>query len=382
MKNSLSVIALSLFCALQMLHAAETVTAVRGVWLTNVDSRVLNSNKNILQAVDRCASLGINTIFVVTWNKTMTTYPSPTMKRLTGVEIDTMFTGRDPLKELIAAAHARQIKVIAWFEFGFSASYKQDGGVLLKAKPEWRSVNVDGNLVTKNGFDWMNGFLPEVQEFMLSLIMEVVKNYDIDGIQGDDRLPAMPSESGYDPYTVGLYASGHGGKLPPRDFRDSAWVQWRADILNAFMEKIHRTVKAYNRNIIIAMSPSIYPWSKEEYLQDWPTWVRRGLVDMVNPQVYRYGFSEYADALSDIVRTQVPADQLFRCYPGILLKLGDYSPSKTFLRRMIDENRKQGITGEVMFFYEGLSRHADLFRELYRGKAEFPSLLNHVRSDR
>jgi uncharacterized lipoprotein YddW (UPF0748 family) len=375
-KNMPGVIVLCVLCHLQMVTAAETTKAVRGVWLTNVDSQVLNSRENILRAVDLCSSLGVNTIFVVTWNKTMTTYPSKTMKQLTGVEIDTLFTGRDPLRELIDAAHKKDIKVIAWFEFGFSASYKQQGGLLLKAKPEWAALDVHGNLVTKNGFDWMNGFKPEVQDFMMSLIMEVVMNYDVDGIQGDDRLPAMPSESGYDPYTVALYASGHEGKPPPENSKDSAWVQWRADILNAFMERIHRTVKAYNRNIIIAMSPSIYPWSKEEYLQDWPAWVRRGLVDMVNPQVYRYEFSRYADALNDIVRTQVAGDQLFRCYPGILLKLGDYSPSKKFLSRMLRENRKHGITGEVMFFYEGLARHADVFREFYREKVEFPSLLD------
>jgi uncharacterized lipoprotein YddW (UPF0748 family) len=372
--KTLAIASLFLVCHLQLLSAADTTRAVRGVWLTNVDSKVLNSKENIVHAVDYCSGLGINTIFVVTWNKTMTTFPSKIMKQITGIEIDTMFTGRDPLRELIDAAHKKNIKVIAWFEFGFSASYKQQGGVLLKAKPDWAALDAHGNLVTKNGFDWMNGFNPEVQDFMLSLIMEVVSNYDIDGIQGDDRLPAMPSESGYDPYTVKVYQSAHGGKQPPKNSKDSAWVQWRADILNGFMERIHRTVKSHNRNIIIAMSPSIYPWSKEEYLQDWPTWVNRGLVDLVNPQVYRYDFSHYADALKDIVQNQVDKDKLGRCFPGILLKLGAYYPSKEFLLAMLRENRKYGINGEVMFFYEGLKQHADVFRDFYSKKVLFPSL--------
>ena len=376
MNNRLFVITLLLLCQLALLNAADAAKAVRGVWLTNVDSQVLNSKQNIRCAVDRCSELGINTIFVVTWNKTMTSFPSKVVKSVTGVEIDTLFSGRDPLKELIEAAHAKDIKVIAWFEFGFSTSYRQNGGALLKAKPDWAALDFDGKLVTKNGFDWMNGFKPDVQDFMLSLIMELVKNYAIDGIQGDDRLPAMPSESGYDPYTVNLYQSQHNGALPPRNSKDSAWVQWRADILNTFMEKIHRTVKGFNKDIIISMSPSIYPWSKEEYLQDWPTWVKRGLVDMVNPQVYRYDIKHYAEALRDIVETQVDKDKLFRCYPGILLKLAKYYPSKEFLTAMLKENRKYGINGEVMFFYEGLNHHADVFREFYREKAAFPSLLN------
>jgi uncharacterized lipoprotein YddW (UPF0748 family) len=374
---------LARFCALASLttagllwpaSAGEHLTAVRGVWLTNVDSRVLNSRANIERAVNLLDSLGFNTIFVVTWNKTMTSYPSAVMKQMTGVEIDTLFTGRDPLKELIEAAHRRNLKVIAWFEFGFSASYKQDGGAILKARPDWAAVGADGRLVTKNGFDWMNGFQPEVQDFLLSLIMEVVTRYDVDGIQGDDRLPAMPCESGYDPYTTDLYASQHGGKRPPRDFRDPGWIQWRADLMTAFMERIHRTVKSHNRKLIVSMSPSIYPFAKEEYLQDWPEWMKRGLVDMVHPQLYRYGFADYARELKALVRTQLPPDQLSRCSPGVLLKLGDYSPSKKFLTRMLEENRTEGINGEVMFFYEGVARHADVFRKFYGTKVAFPSI--------
>ena len=38
----------------------------------------------------------------------------------------------------------------------------------------------------KNGFDWLNAFDPEVQNFMISLFKEVVTNYEIDGVQGDD----------------------------------------------------------------------------------------------------------------------------------------------------------------------------------------------------
>ncbi len=348
--------------------------AVRGVWLTNVDSRVLNSRAGIEQAVDLCDSLGFNTIFVVTWNKSMTTYPSAIMERLTGVAIDTQFTGRDPLRELIDVAHRKKIRVIAWFEFGFSASYQQQGGPILRAKPEWASRDVHGDLVTKNGFEWMNGFLPDVQDFMLSLIMEVVTRYDVDGIQGDDRLPAMPSESGYDAYTVDRYRAEHGGANPPTDAKDPAWVQWRADLLNAFMKRIHDTVKAVNPRLIISMSPSVYPWSKEEYLQDWPTWVQRGWVDMVHPQVYRYSLTEYAATLREMVNGQLTKEELAKCFPGVLLKLGPYAPSREFLTGMLQENRSHGIQGEVMFFYEGLRAHADVFREWYHDRAEFPAI--------
>jgi len=348
--------------------------AVRGVWLTNVDSDVLNSQKNIAEAVELCSSLNINTIFVVVWNKGFTLYPSKIMKELCGIEIYPQFAGRDPLKELTEEAHKKNIKVIAWFEFGFSSSYKLDGGAILKLHPEWAALDNTGNLVKKNGFEWMNGFNPEVQEFMLSLLLEVVKNYDVDGIQGDDRLPAVPSEAGYDDYTVNRYRKEHNNADPPENFKDSSWIQWRADILNEFMGRIYRSVKKINKNIIVSMSPSIYPWSKEEYLQDWPEWVKNGYVDLVIPQLYRYDFYSYKKLLDEIINDQINKKNIHKFYPGILLKLGDYYPSIEFLEQMISENMKNNINGEVFFFYEGLKKYPEFFRKIYKEKAEFPDL--------
>ena len=351
-------------------------SAVRGVWLTNVDSKVLNSKENIVEAVNLLDELGFNTIFVVTWNKAMTTYPSKIMRDFTGVAIDTLFTGRDPLKELIEEAHKKDLKVIAWFEFGFSSSFKLNGGPILESKPEWAAKDVDGNLVTKNGFEWMNGFNPEVQEFLLSLIMEVVRNYNIDGIQGDDRLPAMPSESGYDDYTVNLYKSQHDGSNPPEYYKDYDWIKWRSNLLTDFMKRIYDSVKSHNKNLIVSMAPSIYPWSEEEYLQDWPTWMQKGYVDLICPQVYRYNIEEYNEALESIVDEQIDKKDINKFYPGVLLKVGDYYPSKEFLTEMIAENRKYNINGEVFFFYEGIKKYPDLFKEIFKDKVEFPDLLN------
>ncbi len=362
--------------SLQFLFAGEKVRAIRGVWLTNVDSKVLNSKKNIDAAVDHCSAIGLNTIFVVTWNKGMTTFPSKVVEAVTGREIDTLFTGRDPLKELIESAHKKEIKVIAWFEFGFSASYKQNGGTLLERKPEWATMDNEGKLVSKNGFEWMNGFRPEVQDFMLAMIMEVVRNYDIDGIQGDDRLPAMPSESGYDTYTVNRYRSEHQGVEPPKNFKDTSWVQWRADILNQYMKRIYTSVKEVKPQVFVTMSPSIYPWSKEEYLQDWPAWLKNDFVDQIIPQNYRYELKRYVESLDEIVNTQIDKDKLDRFYPGILLKVGKYYPSQKYLAAMIKENRKRGINGEVFFFYEGLKKYPTFFKNLYKEKAEYPSIIH------
>ena len=101
-------------------------------------------------------------------------YPSDTMEELIGMRQDEAYLGRDPIQEVVDEAHRRGIKVYAWFEFGFSSSYSAKGGPIVAHRPAWKALNSDGELVVKNGFDWLNGFDPEVQDFMLSLVKEVL----------------------------------------------------------------------------------------------------------------------------------------------------------------------------------------------------------------
>lgn len=351
-------------------------TAVRGVWLTNVDSDVLTSVAKIEAAVQRCKDLNINTIFVVTYNKAATSYPSQVMDELIGVPIDPLYAGRDPLREVIDAAHAEGIKVFAWFEYGFAA-FNGSPGPILDAYPDWAAINVDGEPVVKNGFHWMNPMLPEVRGFMSDLILEVVNEYpDIDGVQGDDRLPAMPSEGGYDDYTVGLYQDAHGGAAPPSNRTDPAWLQWRADILNAWAEQLYTDIKAVNPNCIVAMSPSPLNFGFREYLQDYTAWIDGGYCDLVSPQLYRrdnQGIGVYRGLLQDqLIRVGAANEAIF--YPGTLSYLGSYVPQPQFFVDMINANRELGVMGEVHFFYNALIANEEVFKAVYPGPAIFPDL--------
>ena len=338
--------------------------AVRGVWVTTSASTALNSLDNIRQTVANCKAANINHIYVVVYNNAGTTYPSNLMFNLIGRRIKPEFAGRDPLAELITEAHAQRIKVHAWFEYGFAASYSANGGPILQAKPHWASRDVAGNLVTKNGFDWLNAFHPEVQQFMIDLFKEVVTNYNVDGVQGDDRLPACASTAGYDSTTVALYRAENNGANPPASYQDASWIQWRAKKLNGFLKRLRTEVKAIRPAIDFTMSPSVYPFSLTEYLQDWPTWVDSGWVDKVMPQVYRYDIAAYNSTLT-AMRNQVPATFRPNVYPGVLLRSGTYVASNIFLGQMVQANRTAGFRGEVFFFYEGLPDRMSFFNVEY-----------------
>lgn len=342
----------------------KTIAGVKGVWLTNVASQALYTKEGIKQAVDLCQKSGINHIFVVTWNKGRTLYPSKIMNDLFKIPIEEALAGRDPLREIIDEAHAKNIKVYAWFEYGFAAENNGFGEHILRIKPQWASLDKNGNTTTKNGFKWLNALNPEVQAFMLSLLKEAVVNYpDLDGIQGDDRLPAMAVEGGYNAEILAQYKAETGAS--PSSDKEENWVNWRANRLNKFMEKISVELKKINPKIGISMAPSIFPFAKTEYLQDWPTWVNNGWVDMICPQIYRYDIAAYKAELAKIINTQINADKVKILAPGVLLKVGTYKPTYDYLKQIIDENRRNKIDNEVFFFYEGLKDNALYFTTEY-----------------
>lgn len=338
-----------------------TAGEVRGVWLTNVDSKALESRSSIAEAMQFLHDHHFNVVFPVVWNDAKTLYPSRVMDSLFGMPIDPRMVrnapGRDPLQEVIEEAHARGIAVVPWFEYGFSSSYNKKGGAILKKFPHWAARDVKGRLLKKNGFEWMNPYHPEVQEFILSLVREVVTRYDVDGVQGDDRLPANPSEGGYDAYTRSLYALEHHGAQPPKDPEDPAWLRWRGDKLNDFGRRLHDEVKRIKPQVLVTWSPSIFSWSFEEYLQDWPAWINGGYADLVIPQNYRYSIEHYTRTLESQSNDSLGIPASFRAIvPGILMNVGTYLIEEDHLVRAMQVNRERGYRGEVFFFYEGLRK--------------------------
>ncbi len=342
-------------------EAQKKAEVIKGTWVTNVASEILKSKRNIKEGIKLCKKNGINNIYVVVWNQGVTMFPSKVVEEYIGVKQSKIYGNRDPIKEIIEEGHKEGIKVHAWFEFGFSYNYGDSNCLWQKRYPDWAGRDVKGNLLQKNKFFWWNSLNPDVQKFMTKLVLEVVKKYNVDGVQGDDRLPAMPSEGGYDPLTKKLYAAENNGAEPPSDSKDSSWVQWRADKLSTFCKSLYQSVKKVKPTCIVSWAPSIYPWCKEQYLQDWPKWLEGGYADYVIPQLYRYKISDYERILKEL-NTQVGKKYKGKVFPGILSSLGDgYLSSPELNAQMIALNRKYGFKGEVFFYFETLKRMKENF---------------------
>ena len=354
--------------------------AVRGLFLPSPShTSSFIKYENVCSSLDLMASLNFNTLFVCSWAATKACWNSDVLVQettYTSPEQGNMYAGYtggsgDALKDIISEAHKRDIKVVLWFEYGFM---HRVGGVdlndpLLAKHPDWIGINNEGGYSNYNKTDfYLNAYDPAVQGFFLSLIREVLAKYpDVDGVQGDDRMPAMPVNSGYDPVTSAAYKEAT-GKEPSANYenQNSDWMRFRLDILNAFAGKIWDMVKEINPDIAVCFSPNNYPWCKQNLMQDWPTWVAEGHADLISVQCYIPGsYNTYVEhSLRYVDKTKFN--------PVMILKNGDNILSEESIRSEIEFNRENQTCGESQFWFDGIRERAKLFRELYPTKATNP----------
>lgn len=361
-------------------------TAVRGIYLPSPShTSSFLSYEAICKSIALLDELNFNCLFVCAWAATKTAWDSDVLKENTTYSSASAgnmyanYTGGsgDALKDIISEAHKKDIRVILWFEYGFmhAVGSVNMNNPLLAAHPDWIGRRSDGSYAHYNNNDfYLNGYSSEVQDFMLSLMKEALSKYpDVDGIQGDDRLPAMPRNSGYEDATKALYKSEKGSE-PPTDPNNSAWVRWRLDRLNSFAARMHSELKAAKPGLIVCFAPNKYPWCMNNLMQEWPVWVKEGNVDLLTVQCYVTATYEtdVKTALS-YVKSSGGGNIL---NPAMILKNGDAVMTESMLCDQLQYNREAGTCGESQFWFEGLRTDyvQKVFKSFYTGKAVFPEI--------
>jgi len=379
-------------------------TELRGVWLTNVASPVLFMPWRVNRALHQLSELNFNTVYPVVWNRGHTFYPSAVAERVMGRAQDQVLEivrmGQDVLAEIVKQGHKQKLRVIPWFEYGFMTPPHSE---LARRHPDWLTIRRDRTKTFKEVPDeqdglkeapkfirqglfnkqvWLNPLHPEVQKFILNMIVEVVTQYDVAGVQLDDHF-GLPVELGYDPFTVKLYQKEHQGKRPPDNPWDSEWMRWRADKITDFMEQIFEAVKAVKPNAIVSLSPSPQGFAYRAYLQDWQTWVQQGLVEELILQVYQDDLNSFVTELShpaiQMARRQIPVGV------GILTGTWKRPINIAQIQRQVKAVRDRGFDGVSFFYWESLwgyiapespRKRRQAFQALFSSPAKQPQAMN------
>ena len=358
----------------------QTSKEIRGVWLTNVDSDVLFDTDKTAEAIALLAQANFNTLYPTVWNWGYTLYPSEISAAFTGLPLDPTegLQGRDILAEIVELGHDQGMDVIPWFEFGFMAPADS---VLAQRHPDWLTARQDGSTIWWEGKVhqrvWLNPLRPDVQQFMTDLIVEIVSNYDIDGIQLDDHF-GYPAELGYDEYTVSLYQQEHEGRLPPQNPKNPDWVRWRADKITDYVETLFHEIKKHNPNAIVSVSPNPQHFSLNSFLLDWHRWERKGLIEELIVQIYRDNHNSFIRELEQpeiqAAREHIPVGI------GVLSGLkGRHIPWHK-IDRQVRIARDREFAGISFFFYESLwnlatespSRRQAAIKNLFHDQAQRP----------
>ncbi len=304
--QGLSIGALLLLVNVLQLHAQtppEIPCEFRGAWVATVYNLDWPSKAGLPSArqqaelsgiLDRAAILHLNAILLQVRPSSDALYESriePWSAFLSGKMGQPPSPLYDPLGWAIREAHARGLELHAWFN-PFRALTTADASVdpshVTRRHPEWIR-RYAGQLILDPG-------VPAVREYVMSVIMDVVRRYDVDGIHIDDYFypyPVKDKTGAIVPFPDNASWRGYldgGGQLSQGD--------WRRENTNRFVEGTYRAIKAEKPFVKFGISPfGIWrprvPPSIEARLDaydqlyaDSRRWIEQGWCDYFSPQLY------------------------------------------------------------------------------------------------
>lgn len=360
--------------AVQEVYGADS-TDLRAVWISTVYSADYPSVTNneaaqkaeFIEKLEQAQALGMNTVVVQVRPKGDAFYESdlnPWSAVLTGVQgVD---PGYDPMGFMIQETHERGMEFHAWMNPYRITTSGTDLAALsadnmARQHPDW--------ILTYNNAMYYNPANEDVKDYICDTVEEIVENYDVDAIHFDDY----------------FYPSNY--PLPEGEDRDGVTANERRDHINDLIKQVYRTIKKADSSVEFGISPmgiwknsTSDPYGSatrgtEGYYSvfgDAKTWVEKGWVDYIVPQIYWEQGNAYADYetlvrwWSDVVKgTGVDLYIGHGIYKDVVaseieeqLKVNEkYNVSGSFFFSLRDLlNNRQGCADAVKAYYEEVDK--------------------------
>ncbi len=243
--------------------------------------------------LDRAVELRLNAVILQVRPAADAFYPSelePWSEYLTGEMGKPPEPLYDPLEFAVDEAHRRGLELHAWFNpyraYHASADSPVSSDHISVKRPD---------IVREYGdYLWLDPGEPDAHDHTLSVILDVVERYDVDGVHFDDyfypyKAYAEPGQTEF-PDSASWARAQRSGTTLSRD-------DWRRQNVDRLIEDLYREIKDRKPHVKFGISPfGIWrPGHPEgttgfdahsELYADARKWLREGWVDYFTPQIY------------------------------------------------------------------------------------------------
>lgn len=356
---------------------------VRGLWVVRFS---MTSPASVRAAVERAAGAGFNTLLVQVRGRGDAFHASALEPRADALSRQP--AGFDPLALAVAEAHARGMAVHAWVNTNLVAgatAVPTDPLHIARAHPEALMVPraLARELAALSPYDpryverlasWSREHARRVEglyaapwsapvrERVEAVVLDLTERYDLDGIHFDYiRYPAPDFD-----YSAGALAAFRAWAAPrleadrrraldgalerdPLAWADALpelWGAFRREQVTTLLERLHFGIKV--RKPWMTVSAAVLPDTAEarrDRLQDWPGWVRAGLLDAVAPMAYTTDDRRFREQIGEVIAAVGPRA---RVWAGI----GTYRTGFGGTIEKIGVARDLGADGLVLFSYD------------------------------
>lgn len=355
--------------------------SLRGVWVSTVKMLDYPSRKNLDsyqlqqefdQIVDFCKKNEINAIFFQVRPAADAFFVSkyePWSEWLTGKQGQAPSPFFDPLEYMIEKCHQNNIQFHAWINPFRAIATIEFADVLpnhiSKSKPEW--------FFDYGKHRYFNPGIPEVREYLVKIITDIVRRYQIDGIHFDDyfypyperdqngRIIDIPDYSTYIKYSKSN-----------ENIKD-----WRRRNINEFIQHVHDSVKKIKSNVLFGVSPTAVWRNKQDDPNgsdtrglagyDWLyadalLWAKNKWIDYIAPQIYTYIGHKYVD-YTEVVNWWCKNVSNIPIYIGLYFEgfanntNGSWKDSEELIRQIYLALKCNNINGFILYRYKSLTQN-------------------------
>ena len=335
---------------------------MRAVWVTYMDLDMQNTNMSynafiskFKHIADTSKAKGFNTLIVQIRPFADAFYSSqyfPYSHLLTGIQGKN--PGYDPLKYMCHYSHKIGLGIHAWIN-PYRVKISNSPKKLAKNHPYLNNKDIG---IKYNNEIYLNPASNDARELIKNGIREVIKNYDVDGIQFDDYFYPTTDEN-FDKKSYDKYVSNVGaGKA-------ISLQKWRTANVNILIAEVYQLIHRTKENIVFGISPQGNIDNNDDLCADVKSWCcKSGYIDYICPQLY-YSLDNPALKFQDALNQwkSLKFSNNVTLYIGIAgyktgtgSDDGTWENSDTILKKELELIRQNDINGFMFYSFADLER--------------------------